>query len=116
MFAFVLRQLPERVQVFPTENYYYFRFIHDGVPYSGNIRLAAANRDQGQVNFSYNEQPTDWNDDPRNRHAALGADEGVTVEKIGPLLYRVTLSAARRQERHLRAQRPVARSSRRRAC
>ena len=44
-------KLPERVQVYPTENYYYFRFIHDGVRYVGNIRLAAANRDRGEVQF-----------------------------------------------------------------
>ena len=42
VFAFVLGQLPERVKVLPTENYYYFRFAHNGVPYAGNIRLAAA--------------------------------------------------------------------------
>ena len=92
VFAYVLGQLPERVQVYPTENYYYFRFIHNGVPYAGNIRLAAANRDQGEVNFSYNEQPADWNEDPPNRHAALGAAQGVTVEKLAPLVYRIALS------------------------
>ena len=38
VFAFVLGRLPDRVQVYPTENYYYFRFVHDGVAYAGNIR------------------------------------------------------------------------------
>jgi hypothetical protein len=92
VFAYVLGQLPERVQVYPTENYYYFRFVHNGVSYAGNIRLAAANRDRGEVDFSYNELPTDWNQDPPNRHAALGAAQGVTVEKLAPLVYRIALS------------------------
>ena len=37
VFAFVLGQLPERVQVYPTENYYYFGFIHNGVRYQGEF-------------------------------------------------------------------------------
>jgi hypothetical protein len=90
VFGVVLKNLPERVQVYPTENYFYFRFIQNGTVYVGNIRLAAADRDQGKVNFAYNEQPTDWNADPKSHHAVLGAEQGVTVQKAGPLIYRVT--------------------------
>ncbi|MEA2979582.1 MAG: hypothetical protein QOF09_1405, partial [Alphaproteobacteria bacterium] len=68
VFATVLKNLPERVQVYPTENYFYFRFTQNGVVYSGNIRLGASDRDHGKVSFAYNEQPADWNADPRNRH------------------------------------------------
>ena len=53
VFAFVLDSLPDRVKVYPTENYYYFRFIHAGTPYAGNIRLDPLERDQGKVQFSY---------------------------------------------------------------
>ena len=104
VFAAVLKNLPERVQVYPTENYFYFRFTQNGVVYAGNIRLAAADRDQGKVNFAYNEQPTDWNADPKNRHVVLGREQGVTVEKAAPLTYRVTHVG---KDRDLRAQRPV---------
>jgi hypothetical protein len=93
VFGAVLKNLPERVQVYPTENYFYFRFTQNGVGYAGNIRLAAADRDQGKVNFAYNEQPADWNANPRNHHAVLGAEQGVTVEKAAPLTYRVTQAA-----------------------
>src|SRR5262249_37740513 len=31
VFMFVLGALPERVNVMPTENYYYVRFVHNGV-------------------------------------------------------------------------------------
>ena len=89
VFAFVLGRLPDRVQVYPSENYYYFSFINNGVRYDGNIRLAASNRDRGEVYISYNEQITDWNENPRGRHAVLGAAQGVTVEKLAPLIYRI---------------------------
>jgi hypothetical protein len=97
VFAFVLGQLPDRVQVYPTENYYYFGFTHNGLRYAGNIRLAAADRDRGTVHVSYDELPADWNENPKNRHAVLGAAQGVTVEKLGPLLYRISLDPARIQ-------------------
>jgi hypothetical protein len=90
VFSVVLKNLPDRVQVYPTENYFYFRFTQKGTVYVGNIRLAAADRDQGKVNFSYNEQPTDWNEDPKGHHAVLGVEQGVAVEKAAPLNYRVT--------------------------
>jgi hypothetical protein len=90
VFKYVLTQLPARVQVYPTENYFYFRFTHKGVRYAGNIRLAAADRDRGKVDFSYNEMPTDWNSSPKSRHVMLGPEQGVTVEKAGALSYRVS--------------------------
>jgi len=92
VFSYVLNALPERVNVLPTENYYYVRFTRDGVRYVGNIRLAAADRDQGKVNFSYSEEPTDWHSEPEERHEAFGADKGVSVEKLSPLQYRVSLA------------------------
>src|SRR5947208_13815866 len=72
VFAAVLRNLPERVEVYPTENYFYFRFTQNGAVYVGNIRLAAADRDKGRVSFAYNEQPTDWNAEPKSHHVVLG--------------------------------------------
>lgn len=51
VFALVLNSLPDRVKVYPTENYYYFRFIHAGTPYAGNLRFDRRDRDQGKVQF-----------------------------------------------------------------
>jgi hypothetical protein len=90
VFLAVLGSLPERVNVMPTENYYYVRFAHKGVRYVGNIRLAAADRDEGKVHFSFSEEPTDWNAQPDDRHAMLGAGEGVSVTKAAALEYRVS--------------------------
>jgi hypothetical protein len=90
VFAFVLGQLPERVQVFPTENYYYFRFAHQGTIYSGNILLAVTERDQGRISFAYGELPWDWGRDPKVHHMLLGDAQGVSIEKVGSLDYRVS--------------------------
>jgi hypothetical protein len=90
VFKYVLGRLPERAQVYPTENYFYFRFTHKGVRYTGNLRLAAADRDQGKVHVAYNELLTDWNSELKPRHALLGAEQGVTVEKLEGLRYRVS--------------------------
>ena len=104
VFGAVLKNLPERAQVYPTENYFYFRFTHKAAVYAGNIRLAAADRDRGKVNFAYNEQPTDWNPNPKYRHAVLGAEQGVIVEQAAPLAYRIAHGG---QDRLLRPQRSV---------
>ena len=89
VFGFVMSQLPERVKVYPTENYYYFGFMHDGIRYAGNIRLDASNRDEGKVIFAYFEDTSQWYDDAPVQHVILDASQGVTVEKVEPLVYRI---------------------------
>ena len=90
MLAFVIESLPERVKVYPTENYFYFYFYHGGTRYGGNIRLDAKDRDEGKLHFAYFPELTEWvkNDDLQYR--LFGKDDGVAVEKIEPLVYRVT--------------------------
>jgi hypothetical protein len=90
VFAFVLGSLPDRVTVYPTENYYYFGFVHAGMPYAGNIRLAAADRDAGKLHFGYFRAASAWHDEAAEVYAVLGAGEGVSVEKVEPLAYRVS--------------------------
>jgi hypothetical protein len=92
VFAFVLRNVPARAQIYPTENYYYFRFAHKGVRYVGNIRLAAADRDKGRVHFAYSVAPTDRWPEPRVRYVVLDAARGVSVEKRSGAEYRVSYS------------------------
>ena len=90
VFLAVLGSLPERVNVLPTENYYYVRFVHKSVRYVGNVRLAVADRDDGKVHFSFSEKPTDWNAQADDRHGTFGAGEGVSVQKVAALEYRVS--------------------------
>ena len=89
VFGAVLKNLPDNVKVYPTENYFYFSFVNAGIVYAGNIRLAARDRDQGKVQFAYQERPRDWNPEPKDRHNVFGAEQGVKVERAGPLTYRV---------------------------
>ena len=105
--AIVMSRLPERVQVFPTENYYYFGFMHDGIRYTGNIRLDASNRDDGKADFAYFEDTALWFDDaevtlPSSRRTGRQRREGRAAHLSG---------VVSRQERHLRAQRSAPREA-----
>lgn len=90
VFGFVLARLPERVRVLPTENYYYFRFVHGGIVYDGNILLSVSERDRGRISFAYGELPWDQGKDPKVHHMLLGEPQGVRVEKVDALVYRIT--------------------------
>jgi len=90
VFGFVMSKLPERVKVYPTENYYYFGFFHNGIRYAGNIRLDASNRDDGKVVFAFFEDTSQWFEDAEVKYRILDASHGVSVEKVEPLVYRVS--------------------------
>jgi hypothetical protein len=89
VFAFVLNSLPDRVKVYPTENYYYFTFIHDGAPYAGNIRIELGDNDKVAVHFVYYQDFSEWHQDAPLTHIVLDASRGVEVEKIARLAYRL---------------------------
>ena len=90
VFGYVFRNLPERVTVYPTENYYYFSFHHRGVRYSGNIRLESETRDQGKIHFAYGIDHAEWKPDDPLFHILLEASHGLTVEKQDRLTYRLS--------------------------
>jgi hypothetical protein len=79
------------VKVYPTENYYYFKFTHNGTPYAGNLRFGPPFRDQGKVQFAYFPEQTDWKDEVEGgAYGYLDAADGVKIERLEPLVYRVT--------------------------
>jgi hypothetical protein len=90
VFAFVLNSLPDTVKVYPTENYFYFTFTHNGSPYAGNIRLDASDRDQGKVQFGYYEQTSGWRDDTPVEFRTLDEKDGVRLTKLERFRYRLT--------------------------
>ena len=90
VFAFVFGALPERVTVYPTENYYYFRFVHAGVPFAGNIRLDPQHRDSGKLEFGYYEDHADWRRDGFEEAVTLDASRDVKLDRLDALVYRVT--------------------------
>lgn len=89
-FRHVFAALPDKARVYPTENYYYFTFFHGGVEYAGNLRLDAADRDDGVLHFAYYPQNTPWGDATETRYRALSRADGVEVAKAGELRYAVT--------------------------
>jgi hypothetical protein len=90
VFGFVLDSLPDRVKVYPTENYYYFGFMLNGVPYAGNIRLDASNRDDGKVSFGYYEDYARWKKESPVTFRLLDQADGVRLEKVERFLYRLS--------------------------
>lgn len=90
VFAYVLGSLPPRVTVYPTENYYYFKFVHGGVPIAGNLRLDPRERDNGKVWFGYYEDNADWKKDGLEKGIELDGARGVSVERVEDLLYRIS--------------------------
>ncbi|MBZ0217155.1 MAG: hypothetical protein K8F25_11415 [Fimbriimonadaceae bacterium] len=92
VFAHVFNALPDQVKVYPTENYFYFQFGHRGQMYSGNMRLDVKDRDDGVLHFAYFDQPEDWNAELITEYRPLNADDGVVVEKVEDLVYRVTFA------------------------
>jgi len=93
MLAFVLEGIPDQVNVYPTENYYYFNFHHHGTRYAGNIRLDAKDRDEGKLHFAYFVELTEWVKDDEINYRIFGKDDGIVVERLEPLRYRVTLGS-----------------------
>jgi hypothetical protein len=90
VFSFVINSLPDKVTVYPTENYYYFNFVHHGARYAGNIRLDNVDREKGKVHFAYFEELAEWKEQPSVQHRLLGKENGVTVDKIDELVWRVS--------------------------
>lgn len=90
VFQFVLNSLPDRVTVYPTENYYYFFFYQNGVKYAGNIRLDVGRRDEGFINFAYFRASTHWARDQKDYGAVLSAKQGVAVVKQSELSYKIS--------------------------
>jgi hypothetical protein len=92
VFDFIFAKLPDRVRVYPTENYYYFRFVHNGLRYAGNLRLDVLSRDNGKIEFAYYEELAPWIPEGLGveQYVQLDASYGVQVERQSRLVYRVT--------------------------
>lgn len=94
VFRYVFSNLHDTVTVYPTENYYYFRFYTNGVDVWGNIRLDSIDRDQGEISFAYfpvsayKEQY--YSNSDAMWHKPYGEKDGVLVKKIDALTYSVT--------------------------
>lgn len=66
MFAAVWQALPDVVEVWPTENYVYWRLAAAGRDWRGNMRLAPGAREKGELHFAVSE----WQEFPSRDYAA----------------------------------------------
>ncbi len=89
VFRLVFNTLPAQVKVYPTENYYYFYFYHNGIKYAGNFRFDIEDRDRGLVHFNYFKDFTLWQRDETDYSAVYGSKDGIEVKKTGDLAYEV---------------------------
>lgn len=90
VFGHVFAALPDAAKVYPTENYYYFSFVWGGVPFGGNLRLDASDRDDGVVHFAYFPNATPWAAEMPSQYRRLTGADGVEVERLDRLEYAVT--------------------------
>lgn len=92
---YVFSNLPERVVVYPSENYFYFRFTANGYNVKGSFALFARDRDEGKFGMGYivyDENPEAKYETGRIGNGAEYSDaNGVFVQKITDFEYDVTV-------------------------
>lgn len=90
---FVFNQLNDVVIIFPTENYYYFKFIANGKIYGGAFSLFADNRDEGYLGFGYIERSENayekYSFEKEGGGGVYNQKDGVYIEKINDWAYDV---------------------------
>lgn len=90
VFRSILISLPNQVTVYPTENYFYFSFLHRGVRYAGNIRLAIDGLAKREIYFTYFQSATMQHPDGDGQRLVLNAANGVKVQRLNALSWNVS--------------------------
>ncbi|MBU2259611.1 hypothetical protein KKC44_03305 [Patescibacteria group bacterium] len=93
MFSYVFGSLNNTVNVYPTENYYYFHFYANGGDIWGNIRLDSIDRKEGIISFAYfrvTNRREPYFEYRESWHKNLSDEDGVILKKIDDLEYTVT--------------------------
>ncbi len=94
VFAYIFRNLDDEVTIFPSENYFYFRFSAQGQTLGGSLSLKVGKRDEGKISLGYSIKPESRD---RQKYFSVkggardfGADDGVEVVKVDDFTYNVT--------------------------
>lgn len=87
VFTALFGALEVDIAVQTSGNYLFIRFEHDGIPYEGNFRLDAADRDRGLVHFAYFPRIGDRREPGPTHYKAFGTAEGVKVTRVAALTY-----------------------------
>lgn len=94
VFQYIFFNLENEVVIYPTENYYYFRFFAQGKTIWGSLSFFPQDRDKGVIDFGYSEH----NEDPNKPDSPIRAGgsgsysekDGLTMKKINDFKYAVT--------------------------
>ncbi len=90
VFAHVFSALPDKVVVYPTENYYYWRFTANARVIWGNFRFDADDRDRGILHLGYFEYDENGRfQDYDGWEKTITARDGVALNKVSRLVYSV---------------------------
>jgi len=90
VFGHVFAGLPDKVVVYPTENYFYWSFNANGRAVWGNFRLDAGDRDEGILHLGYFEYDENGKfQDYDGWEKTISAKDGVVVTKVARLTYTV---------------------------
>lgn len=89
VFGYVFRQLPDKIKVLPTEHYYYFKFHHGGLVYSGNMRFENELRDQGKLHFAYAIEFGAWLPPGDTFHQLFESKDGIALTRVDDFTYRL---------------------------
>lgn len=95
VFWHIFSRLPDQVDVYPSENYYYYILCVDGRQIWGNIRLPAGYRERGILSFAYfefEEFPSVAGTTGFTRSKLYEEEDGVTIEEVDDFTYVVRYS------------------------
>ncbi|RMD67531.1 hypothetical protein D6817_01270 [Candidatus Pacearchaeota archaeon] len=92
VFELVFSKLGEVVDVYPTENYYYFTFVQSGREFGGALLLFPEFRDNGSIGIGYSERSF-WSTAPLPAPLAGGwkvvtKQDGLDLQKIDDFTYK----------------------------
>lgn len=91
VFRYVFSKLDDVTFIYPTENYYYFKFPTNGKVIWGTLNLSAHYQGFGSLGFSYIERGNDINATAKVGGASNYSEaDGVEINKIDDFNYNVT--------------------------
>lgn len=93
IFKSIFNSLPNEVVVYPSENYYYFKFYCRGQLFIGSFLFSASNRDSGFVYFGYSQKvdrKIHGSIKPNGNAFRLSKENGVDIMKAKGLSYNMT--------------------------
>lgn len=94
VFRYVFANLDDEVTVYPSENYYYYKFTAGGKTYAGSIAFPVERIDRGIVGVGYSIKPEDRTRQkyfrPKGGYHEFTEEDSLIVDRISSFRYRLT--------------------------